>query len=122
MNENELRAYALRGLTTRLSELDRERASIVALLAKLAGAGEEVPAARERSLSPEARQRIGEAARRRWAQQRAVTAASTTAEPVTPDEQEVARVLPRRGRSHQAAKPDSASLPPMPRLIKARAS
>jgi hypothetical protein len=139
MNERELRAYALRGLTARLIELDHERASIVALLAELRGevvetaeaieapAPREVPTPRRRTLSPEGRQRIAEAARQRWATHRASAPASSAHahDAAGGPDADVARVLPRRGRLRREAPPTAPAadaLPPMPRLVKANAS
>ena len=124
MNDQELRTYAVRGLTSRLTEIDTERERIVTLLAELTGSTTAAEARARRPLSPESRQRIGEAARQRWAARRATTGdAHTPVVELEPEpEPEVARMLPRRGRAHrsvQTQEPDAApSLPPMPRLIK----
>lgn len=118
MNERDLRAYAHRGLTARLAELDDERARILVLLAAwddsarptLRGKRTEAPLKREdtaRALLPPVPERLDFTTPRHEA------------------EIEVARVLPRRRRvSAPAALPVSPALtlPPMPRLVKARAS
>ena len=139
MTVEQLKAYARAALIARLDALDREQRDLRALLARFTdertSAGHEAspgdtwtppPAAKaSRTISAEGRQRIGDAARRRWAAVRGAKGEGSTAAAPEP---EVARVLPRRGRSHRLAEHDGASapaapaLPPMPRLIKAQAS
>ena len=124
MNEQELRAYALRGLTARLTELDDERARILVLLGEWDTA--EKPAARRKVRTP--RSDLGATLARH---DETVDATQTLAV-VRPDagslaedaEPEVARVLPRRNRAQvrPPADPPAPALPPMPRLVKARAS
>ena len=118
MNEQELRAYALLGLKTRLSELDDERARILALLEQWDDAAK-----------PRVRRKI----RNVPDQSEPVDVAETLVaiRPMSSSlplavEPEVARILPRRNRAQ--ARPSvvetapAAALPPMPRLVKARAS
>jgi len=118
MNDTEIRAYAVRGLTARLAELDVERQRLHALIAEWSGAViDESP--RRRSMSADARQRIGEATRKRWSERRATAPGADT----TPDVDagvDAARVLPRRGTSlrQTPSAPPVPALPPMPRLIK----
>lgn len=139
MTVDQLKAYARAALIARLEALDREQRDLRALLARFTdertSAGHEdtpddaatppPPPRAPRTISAEGRQRIGDAARRRWAAVRGARGeVSGTAAP----EPDVARVLPRRGRSHRVAEHDGTSapaapaLPPMPRLIKAQAS
>lgn len=76
-------------------------------------------------MSADARKRIGDAARRRWATHRAARTFGIAEHTVGPSpETDVARVLPRRGRLGRGpvdAPPAAVALPPMPRLIKAQA-
>jgi hypothetical protein len=73
----DLTDLARKGLQTELVRLDAERARIAALLAGLDGKSRRAaPAAKEsgrrtRNMSPEGRQRIQEAVRRRWERVRA---------------------------------------------------
>ena len=118
MNEQELHAYALQGLKSRLSELDAERAEIVALLSRFEGSQERrssrkrAPASRTSEATPEPAVPVI-----------APEPEAAVAPPPEP-EREVARVLPRRGRLQPgpAAAEPTPVLPPMPRLIKAKAS
>jgi hypothetical protein len=138
MTVEQLKAYARAALIARLEALDREQRDLRALLARFtdertSAAQEDTPGdaatplpppRASRTISAEGRQRIGDAARRRWAAVRDARGDATAAAP----EPDVARVLPRRGRSHRVREHDGASapavpaLPPMPRLIKAQAS
>lgn len=138
MTVEQLKAYARAALLARLEALDREQRDLRALLTRFtderSSAGHEdtpgdattppPPPRASRTISAEGRQRIGDAARRRWAAVRGARGEVSTAAP----EPDVARVLPRRGRSHRVAEHDGTSapaataLPPMPRLIKAQAS
>jgi hypothetical protein len=116
MNEQDLRGYAVRGLTARLTELDEERSRILVLLEQWDAA----PA-------PNLGRKIGSVARQRMqVDSRDVHAAvgGDTVVPAAAPEPDVARILPRRNRA-QAGPPapePPPALPPMPRLIKARAS
>jgi hypothetical protein len=116
MTEPELRVYALRGLAARLTELDDERARILVLLEQWGAAARPVVRRQVRSIAPRT--------------EFAVTTATNVADRPDSDalapavELEVARVLPRRNRA-QARPPvveTAPALPPMPRLVKARAS
>ena len=116
MNEQELRAYAVRGLTARLAELNDERAGILALLAEWGSAPAAGTRRRARTVA-----RKGEPAVEATKPQGADR--DDPGVLAIPPEREVARVLPRRKRVEplpvQAPAP---VLPPMPRLVKARAS
>lgn len=118
MNDTEVRAYAVRGLTSRLAELDGERERLQELLAMwtVAAVADESP--RRTVMSEDARRRIGEATRKRWSERRAAAPDATT--PGTDGGVEAARMLPRRGTSlrQPPATPPVPALPPMPRLIK----
>lgn len=122
MNDTEIRAYAVRGLTARLAELDVECQRIHGLIAEWSGAViDESP--RRRSMSADARQRIGEATRKRWSERRATAPGADTPPDVDAavvPAVDAARVLPRRGTSlrHTPSAPPVPALPPMPRLIK----
>jgi hypothetical protein len=99
MNQQELRAYAVRGLSARLAELNQERARIVELLSQWEGPAE-----------------------RRPREARATLHASVEAETALPAVRPVRTApaepeLPTLGAATAAP-----SLPPMPRLVKARAS
>jgi len=117
MNEQELRAYAVRGLSARLAELDEERSRIVVLLGQW-GEAAATPTGRPRARRvPHERDRIEPA-------ETLSAGADAPAPPVAAAEPEVARVLPRRNRV-QSRPPEGEqvpALPPMPRLVKARAS
>jgi len=116
MNEQELRAYALRGLKTRLTELDDERARILVLLEQWDTAAP--PSVRRRSRNVPRPSDPLDAAEVLVAILPISSSLLPAAEP------EVARILPRRNRAQ--ARPPSAeappALPPMPRLVKFRAS
>ena len=83
--ELDLRDLARKGLQSALAQLDAERARRSALLAELDGAPR--PAAtspaprRTRTMSPEGRQRIQEAVRRRWERERAARADAAATSP-----------------------------------------
>ena len=116
MNEQELRAYALRGLKTRLSELDDERARILALLEQWDDAAK--PSIRRKIRSvPDPSEPVD------VAETLVATRPMSSSLPLAV-EPEVARILPRRNRAQ--ARPPAAeappALPPMPRLVKFRAS
>jgi hypothetical protein len=128
MTDDQLKTYARLGLTARLAELDREQSALRALLASLdtelgSSDTEEVPPLERqpRLMSDDGRKRIGDAARRRWAAVRAAALVQTDGEASTPDV-DGAHLLPRRGRLERQAVVAAPVLPPMPRLIKARAS
>ena len=123
MNDDQLREYARMGLTARLAELEREQSDLRALLASLTHEPEARVAAQPRAMSEDGRKRIGDAARRRWAAVRAAASDPIeTVEPVDAPAPETARILPRRGRLERRPAAALPALPPMPRLIKARAS
>ena len=116
MNEQELRTYALRGLTARLTELDEERARILVLLGQW-----------EETAKPAASRKARRAPRQS-------ETAHSVEPPIPPARDcgvvspaadiEVARVLPRRNGAVARPAPTEAAppLPPMPRLVKARPS
>ena len=116
MNEQELRAYALRGLTARLTELDEERARILVLLESWDTAAKPSVRRRRRDV-PRTNDPVDSAAT-------IVTTLPISGSPFHAAELEMARILPRRNRAH--ARPPvvetAPALPPMPRLVKARAS
>ncbi len=119
MNDTEMRAYAVRGLTSRLAELDGERERIHELLASLSVAPDAAAAPGRKAMSEDARRRIGDAARKRWSDRRA--GATDAVPPADLDTGvEAARVLPRRGRPllPRQTTPAVPALPPMPRLVK----
>lgn len=130
MTDDQLKAYARVGLTARLAELEREQASLRALLASIGDVADPVSERglelgsekRPRTMSDDGRRRIGDAARRRWAAVRAASGVVVdVVVPTTPDV-EAARVLPRRGRLARQVVGTVHTLPPMPRLVKAGAS
>jgi len=116
VNEQELRAYAVRGLSTRLAELDEERSRIVVLLEQWGTA-----------TTPAGEPRVRRAPRER-ARIEPVETLAAGAQPGVPHlpiaESEVARVLPRRHRVKSRPPEDVPVpvLPPMPRLVKNRAN
>jgi hypothetical protein len=119
MTEDTLRAYALRGLNARLIELDLERARIVELL----GAWGRPRRAPSRASSAAPVERKKQAPPRPEPEHHVVSEAAVHA-PLASDVDE-ARVLPRRRRPlarEQGTTVPVPSLPPMPRLVKARAS
>ena len=118
MNEQELRAYALRGLKSRLAELEIERAEILALLSRLEGVRD-----RRSTRTRRATSHTDEAAGPPPVMEIAPEPEPLVALPQE-CEREVARVLPRRGRlaSTPPVVAPTPVLPPMPRLIKAKAS
>ena len=115
MNDQELRAYAVRGLAARLTELDDERAGILALLEQW-----------DTSATPRRRPKERNVVRELDAVESALVpvVVPVSGAAVPSAESEVARVLPRRNRGH--ADPTTGmtapALPPMPRLVKARVS
>lgn len=116
MTEQELRALAVRGLSARLIELDEERARILGLLGRWDTAS--TPTVRRKV------RRVPREADRVDSTVTQVAVARTLVPPVQVAEPEVARILPRRNRAQSrlpAADPTPV-LPPMPRLVKARAS
>ena len=119
MNQQELRAYAVRGLSARLAELNQERARIVALLAQWDGPAERRPREARATVNAAVEAEITLPAVRPVR-----TAPAAPELPTAAPEPEEARVLPRRRGAHPTlgmAMP-APSLPPMPRLVKARAS
>lgn len=119
MNDTEVRAYAVRGVTSRLAELDGERERLHELLASWSMEPAAVAAPGRKAMSEDARRRIGDAARKRWSDRRA--AATDVVPPADTDTGvEAARVLPRRGRPllPRQPTPPVPALPPMPRLVK----
>lgn len=138
MTEQELRAYALAAVTARLSALDRERADLLALLTQFGGEAPDdaplhaAPGASEPRVALASATPVNERRRRtrvarpspRSGDLPPAALEATAADDAV--EAEAARVLPRRGRlRHHAAPialpmPTTPTLPPMPRLIKAR--
>ena len=129
MNERDLRAYARLALTARLAELDDERERVLALLATWSdsgrksgrGTGPDAPLKRDDTVGPAA---IAVAVR---PDPTLPSASARQAFSTSPPEAdiEVARVLPRRRREMAPAPvavTPALTLPPMPRLVKARAS
>jgi hypothetical protein len=118
MNEQELRAYALRGLKTRLTELDDERTRILVLLEQWDTAPTPSVSRRSRNV-PRPSEPLDAA-------EAPVAILPISSSLLPAAEPEVARILPRRNRAQ--ARPSvvepapAAALPPMPRLVKFRAS
>ena len=113
MNDQELRTYAVRGLMARLAELDDERVRILELL----GEWDTAPVQDTRRKARNATRhgtRVVDAT---------PTPVAAESRPAATPELEVARVLPRRHRVKPQPAPEPILvLPPMPRLVKARAS
>jgi hypothetical protein len=119
MNQRELRAYAVRGLSVRLAELDQERARIVDLLSQWDGPAARPPReARAKADAPV------EGATALAPERPVRTARAQPEPPAGGPEPEEARILPRRRGPHPTLGAAAAApvLPPMPRLVKARAS
>jgi hypothetical protein len=124
MNQRDLRAFAHRGLTARLAQLDEERARILVLLAACDDSVE--PTVRRRM--PKASPTHGRAPAATTLTEPADTASASAGQAfgTAPRETEIeaARVIPRRRRllAPVVASAPALALPPMPRLVKARAS
>lgn len=127
MNDQELRAYAIAGVTARLAAIDEERAALQELLARFTaatGVVRSVPTAER--VADEVRVHVVTRGRRRDVARPAT--AETVADAVTDigapavEEPEVARQLPRRGRLRRHDETTEVvavpQLPPMPRLVK----
>ena len=125
-----MRTYAVRGLHARLSELHAERARILELLSvwdssapsRTAVTHPEVGAAAAPVPDPAVTPRRRRRASRVATNPDVVAEAAPDAAPVTVEREE-ARILPRRrARVQVPAEPPAPALPPMPRLVKAKAS
>jgi hypothetical protein len=124
MNQRDLRAYAHRGLTARLAQLDEERARILVLLAACDDSVEPIVPRRPPKTLPT----HGRARAATTLTESADTASASAGQAFGPapreTEIEAARVIPRRRRmlAPIVAAAPALALPPMPRLVKARAS
>lgn len=116
-----LRTYAVRGLHARLTELNAERARILELLS-LWDSAPQVGAAAAPAPDPAVTPRRRRASRVATNPDVVTRQTVPDAAPVTVEREE-ARVLPRRrARVQVPAEPPAPVLPPMPRLVKAKAS